>query len=120
MPPEVRKLLFERIKTIRDMKEDRMAEEYLQEEIRLAKQFGIDIETLREFKRSTESGEMENDEDCIMDLDDEFEDDAAENDRRGNSNDFGITISSSKKPSRNGAAEVFGSRGSKNTLKDML
>jgi hypothetical protein len=29
MPPEVRKMLFERIKTIRDDKEDRLAEEYL-------------------------------------------------------------------------------------------
>jgi hypothetical protein len=60
------------------------------------------------------------DDDCVMDLGDEFEE-GTEN--RFDSNDLGFTLPTlkeKKKPSRNGAAETFGSRGSQNALKSML
>jgi hypothetical protein len=52
------------------------------------------------------------DDDCVMDLGDDFEEDT---ENRFDSNDLGFTLPTlkeKKKPSRNGAAETFGSRGS--------
>lgn len=104
MPDEVRNRLIARLKQI-ESKHKGFADEagmgYLEEEIRLAKQFGIDVALLREFKRSTDtyqgSGFSPDDLDDMSDDDDGFYQNSQFAKRIG-------------VPSRNANEQVFGAR----------
>lgn len=63
MPEEVKEQLMYRLRQIEVRKRgyDDSSGDYSAEEIRLAKQFGIDVELLREFKRNTETGDYQDD-----------------------------------------------------------